>query len=258
MKRVAATIAVVAWFVSTSIAKADTQTWDYTSSYSSTTNAVGAGQFAGGYLSGPEGTFNVYNHYSDDSSYEGINRWDDAATGTDFNGNAGMNTNATAKKMTDWGTGGMYFEAGATALMPAYCGNWAAVRWTAPEAGQYRVNAVFTDQCLDAGASKKTTVYMREGKVDGSLFWTNTLAGFVGTKAASFGDATGTNQSATYNDVLTFTAGQAVDVVVAAGDTQYLMTGITFTVTAVPEPSAITVVLSGLLGFLAYAWKKRR
>ncbi len=56
---------------------------------------------------------------------------------------------------------------------------------------------------------------------------------------------------------------------VAMGDMLYLrvdpnggyycdLTGVTFSVSEVPEPNAIVLVLSGILGLVCYAWRKRR
>jgi hypothetical protein len=258
MRRVT-TVALVALFVITSAAMADS-VWDYRSSYSTTDNSLGAGKFTTGFLSGAEGTFNIYDHYSTDTSYGGIYRWDWAShpgDNTDTRGNAGKNTTVNAVEQSGWGTGGIYYEAGATTLMPGTDGSWAALRWTAPAAGSYNVKAVFTDQCIDAGAGKTTTVYMREGHNNGSLFWNSTLAGFVGRAANGYLDTTGTNQSATYENVLTLAAGQAIDMVVASGSTQYLTTGVDFTI-AVPEPACIVLLSSYLIGVLAYAWRKRK
>lgn len=249
-----AVVGMVLWGLA-SAATADMQSWNYKSSYSTTDNSLGAGKFASGYLYDAPGYFGTYNRYANDGGYNGINRWDDSGTAgqnTDTRGNAGINTNATATEMNNWGTGGMYFEAGQTTLMPGTSGVWAAIRWTAPATGQYVISALFTDQCLDAGAGKTTGVRVREGAPDGVAYWTSTLSGFVGRAVNNYTDATGTNQSATYSGTLNLTAGQAIDFIVEAGSTKWLMTGVDITIATapIPEPASLALLALGSLALL--------
>jgi hypothetical protein len=260
MKRLETLAAVVILLAFAGTALADT-VWDYADSYSPTDNSVGLGKFASGYLTGAGGTFNLFAHYSDTpwEAFHGINRWDDVGNGansTDSHGNAGINTNATATEELGWG-GGMYFEPGATTIMPGTGGTWTAIRWTAPADDWYDISARFTDQQLD-GASKSIGVRVREGTEFGTVLWNAALTGFVGRAANDFNDATGTNQSGTYTAHSYMTAGQTLDFIVESQGPVFLMTGIGVTISSVPEPSSIALILTGAAGLLAYAWRRRR
>jgi hypothetical protein len=112
-------------------------------------------------------------------------------------------------------------------------GGIAAVRWTAPVAGTIDVAAAFTP----IASSDLSNYYVIRNDTDFRLNQQQTGSPVPWTVS---------NLSVAFGDHLDF---------VVAGMT---LTQLGATITYVPEPSAITLLATGLFGLLAYAWRKRR
>ena len=124
------------------------------------------------------------------------------------------------------------------------------LRWTAPAAG-----TISTSTTINAGTSGYHA-YSQDG-VDINLLLNstglynnpNTGSGFTPVNISTSG--------------LTVAAGDVLSLIIGAGGNgnAYDLTGITshvVTFNAVPEPSAFVLLSCGLIGLLAYAWRKRR
>lgn len=250
MKCIETLVVTAVLLVSGAIARAETTTWNYAADYSTTSNS-GANGWQSGYLTDVGSTLGVFNAYDVFGSAADIPSWH-TGSGTDPMGNANINPSSSPSAHTDWG---IYWAGKQACLMPGTAGNWIAVRWTAPSAGNYNVSALWTNQRYDGC---DTTVAIRNtatgiDMLSGSVA---TLTEFVGT------DSSVAAGKATYNNTLYFTAGQNIDFIVKTTSSQaspiYQMVGLDATITAVPEPAAITLAVTGLIGLVAYAWRKRR
>jgi hypothetical protein len=149
--------------------------------------------------------------------------------------------------------GGWYANAGAIVLNPAALEYRTTpqmgVRWTAPEAGTIVIANTFSPS-QTANYGLPAYVY-RGGSLGDVKLWTST--GVV--------DEVSGPQS--YTSVpLAVSAGDTIDFVVdgsTSGTTKSIALAAEISFTAVPEPSTITLlVVSGLVGLLAYAWRKRK
>ena len=112
--------------------------------------------------------------------------------------------------------------------------NGIILRWTAPSAGNWAVDALFT-----------TT---QEGNIGGTIYVAKN-----GTEVFSHGVGNYLDSSS-YADTLSFAAGETLD---------FRVTGDKFvrpeiTISQVPEPCSLVLVVLGGIGILAYAWRKRK
>lgn len=119
-------------------------------------------------------------------------------------------------------------------LGPSGDPNGTTLRWTAPTAGDWAVDALFT-----------TT---QEGNTGGTIYVTKDGTDVFSHGVGNYGD------SSSYSDTLTFAVGEALDFRVN-GD-KFVRPEIT--ITSIPEPSTVLLTATGLIGLLAYAWRKRR
>ncbi len=157
--------------------------------------------------------------------------------------------------MTDWG----YYEPGQVILHPsittdlgAEIGHSANVRWTAPRDMTVDINALFTGQAY-AGAG--TTTYCYVIKNYGAIA-TGGIEGFFGTAVNNYADRFGTSFVA-YSGQLTLQAGDFIDFAVGydsnpfddvEGTYNSDSTGLAVTITEVPEPATMgLLMLGGLL-----------
>lgn len=108
------------------------------------------------------------------------------------------------------------------------------VRWTAPSAGTVNVSAAFKD-----GATGAQKAYVFDNGT--ALF--NALAPSTGVS---------------YAGTLTVAAGDKIDFLVGAYGGSRSVTILNATVAMVPEPATLALLGTGLIGLLAYAWKKQR
>ena len=138
------------------------------------------------------------------------------------------NTTATP---INW-AGTTVFAPGALSIHPGPNGQVAIVRFTVPATGQYSVNGVFFGQ--DHVGPTTTDVHLL---LNGTSIFDGVVADF------------GTSQP--FNTTLALAAGSHLDFAVGFGSNQtylYDSTGLAATITAVPEPTILTlVVTAGLL-----------
>jgi hypothetical protein len=145
-----------------------------------------------------------------------------------------------------------------TGYLPSYC---SAIRWTAPADMTVSVDAVF------AGHDEVTADVhvLLDGDMLGSGDFTGThlldgvINGNIGCPSLGIA-ASGTSPSQTYTDTLILTAGQYIDFIVYAPDSNIDndMTGLAVTITTVPEPTSIVLLTSALLGLAAVASRRRK
>ena len=114
------------------------------------------------------------------------------------------------------------------------------VRWTASQAGTADIHAFF--QTIQAPNNSRPTVYVY---LDGTQLY-NSLAGLYNGWSVTYDSSSS----------LTVAVGDTIDFVSHGDWTQRL--DATVTETVAPEPSALVLLASGLIGLLCYAWRKRR
>jgi hypothetical protein len=123
----------------------------------------------------------------------------------------------------------------------------ATIGWLSPITGV--VNAAFslTDRDGNGGdgvgywlykSGDANDAYLKKGVLDNGPDWTS-------------GVITKDNISVQQGDMLYLRVG-------ARGGYGWDLTGVTFTVTSVPEPTSLALAGFGLFGLLAYAWRKRK
>lgn len=168
------------------------------------------------------------------------------------------NKNTTSSAYENWS---MYWEPGMTTLMPSYTQEWCTARFVAPVAGEYIITAKWTNQRTDGRA---TNARLLRGREAGETVWdavlfSEELNGFVGRAVNQYIDATGTNPTAEYSATLTLGAGQVLDFVTAPDMTYgFNTTGINVTISTIPEPSTLVLSVLGIIGLLAYAWRRQK
>jgi hypothetical protein len=247
-------LAVVAALACGSSVLGDTTTWNYASDFSSTTNATSPGHWVSGYLDGT--TVVPYSTYG--TAYGGaVAYW----IGSDWE-NQGLVTKNVSASPCD--QDGIYWEPGQTVLRvgktagQGYDGHAAIARWTAPANGRYWLNGLFTSQDDDGSVQTRTITIVAGGS---TLFTSDPFGGFYGSAAKGYSDRTaGANTYASYSSItsVSLTTGQTIDIIETSLDNaSQHNTGIDFTV-SLPEPCSIAMLLSGAIGLLAYAWRKRR
>ena len=127
---------------------------------------------------------------------------------------------------------------------PGDSGQYADVRFTAPAAGDYS----WTAHRLDAGNSFPTTtdVHVLVNSI-------SVADGFINLNG-------GGNTASFSSPEVALPAGGTVDFVVGwgNGDASYDGTGLFATVTAVPEPSSLTLLGLGVMSLLATGWTRSR
>ncbi len=155
--------------------------------------------------------------------------------------------NTGSTPMTDWG----YYEPGQIIVHPGATGGAqnaiATVRWTAPSAMTINVNALFSAQAVAEGAS--TTSLIIKNSTD---YLSNAaIMGFYGSAAAGYTDRFGASPYNAYNQNIVVQAGDTLDFAVMyyvgnGADTYYNdSTGLALTITEVPEPATISLVVAG-------------
>lgn len=131
------------------------------------------------------------------------------------------------------------FNPGQLCMHPGVNGEYSVLRFTAPTAGSYLINAAFVGQDI-LGTSSDAHLL-----VNGSGVWADNVIGFEGTPVS-------------VSSGLTLLAGDTVDVAVGFGGNDYFFdtTGVSFSAQAVPEPATLSVLGVALAG-LARRKRKR-
>jgi hypothetical protein len=148
--------------------------------------------------------------------------------------------------VSEWADGGIDFQPDKLFLYSGYgsrAGQASVVKFTAPSTGNYAISA-----------SLSMVEYWGTGGVAKNM---TTLGS--GTSLASAGMATG--DSLPYSDTVALAMGDTISFYNASGYPNSWNSGgmnLSATITLVPEPSCMVLVASGLLGLLAYAWRKRK
>lgn len=156
--------------------------------------------------------------------------------------------------------GSVEFAPDALTLHPSSGGLYAVLRYVAPAAGTYSFSGSFYGQdYLGRGSGTTTDVHVRTGSAPGDLF-TGAVSGFQGF-TGSTNTTFGTAPSQAFSGTVALAAGQGLDFAVgygANGDYFYDSTGLTLTVSAVPEPATTALWLMGLAGLLPLLRRQRR
>jgi len=129
-------------------------------------------------------------------------------------------------------------------LHPGFDGNFAIVRWTAPEDGLYQLATTFTSR-YDGGDNEVYVV------VNGSSVFHGTVHG---------PSVDPSQQSAAYAATLPLDSGTTIDFLVGETATHWLggEVGFTTQIREVPEPSTFVLVGIGAISLLGYAWRRRK
>lgn len=211
--------------------------YDATAEFSVTDNPNGVWSYGyWGTIEDPD-TFTTYDYVQDLEDLgqpAGVKVWHRAPAGTWDPGVAYNTTDSVI--VAPWGTYNPHqIYIGPAGPNPNGC----IVRWTAPASGTYAVSALFTRVSLAYGAS---TYAETQGWVGSEKMYT-----LVG--------------DGTWSGTYTVASGETIDFVarlVEDNPFTNVPTQLNATITLVPEPSALVLVSTALLGLLAYAWKKRR
>ena len=133
-----------------------------------------------------------------------------------------------------WPAHSTSFHPGAFNAAPGYEDTYGIYRWTAPTGGSYTIDASFFNY-----HSASTEVHVIRNAVD-ALFSGGTVSSYQSVP-------------------LTLSAGETIDFAVGNGGVSGAndTTGIAATISAVPEPGSITLLVCGLLAGLI-CWRRRR
>lgn len=153
--------------------------------------------------------------------------------------------------VTNYGQPSMYISSGHLNVHPGYPNATnpyhADLRWTAPSAGTYTVSATWTDLAngpTNGTATEGVEVYLAKSGV-------GMFEGFTSLEDSVL--------SASTTQQLTLAKGDTLDFIVDSRGSHWSdLTQLDATISAVPEPATSFVLTTGLVGLLAYAWRKRK
>jgi hypothetical protein len=131
--------------------------------------------------------------------------------------------------------------------------NMPVLRWTAPQDGTISIGTAFRAICENANVGPiDVYLYRGRGTANSQLF-----KGTIGPQAWVDG---GTDRSRTTTATITASvlAGDVIDLTSYTTVPVNLLAIDSHVISYVPEPGSIAIVISGLLGLVCYAWKKRK
>lgn len=210
--------------------QADTITYDAAADFSATSNPNGVWSYGtASDLVGPSG-FTAFTKgrtwVARDTNYAGINAWDSGSAYDPSVTHNGTNGTIVAYGFT-WTPGDLGID--------SYGGAGSYVRWIAPEDGSADIAATFTDM----GASSAKVYVFKNFAV-------------VGLNAMS------TAGGVSWSDTLDVVAGDIIDFAVSGQYGSVTKLDATVALATVPEPATLISVAIGMVGLLAYAWRKQQ
>ncbi len=217
-----------------SVASASTTTWDAAADFHAAANPTSAWSY--GSTNSIGGSFATT---SSPTSLDGLNAWGDFNASVVFH-------NQTANVQTPAGT--IYAAPGIIAEHPGANGQFAVIRWTAPQAGNYTLNFGFFGI---SAAGQATTTDVHVLKNNSSLF-DGLVQGHWANENFRVGSANPLTFSLASNDHIDFVVGRGSN-----GNYFYDSTRLNATISAVPEPETYAMMLAGL-GLLGFMAKRRR
>lgn len=244
----------------TSTAQAET-VYDASADFSLNSNPIGVWSYAAWNMSA-----NFYgNATASSASYGGLGLpgWDWGAS----NWQPCIVSNRTGATVDLGGSGAILIPSNSIMLYPGN-GTGTLLVFTAPTTGLYNVSASMTD--IATGNTARDLSDGHNGPAGGVYRWDATTPFILGDGAQGQKDWM---YMSLYGDTLTYSANA---VTLTAGDKIALLVwpdgmgngdvwdlgndavAASFVVTAVPEPTALIMLVNGLIGLLAYAWRKRK
>jgi hypothetical protein len=260
LRRTSLSVSVVVFVLGlTGVVSADTTSWNYADQFSTTSNSGGPGLWVSGYSDGT--TLTPYATFG--TAYEGaVAYW----IGSQWESQGLITKNVTASPLDS--TDEIYWEPGQAILRAGWStGSKSVARWTAPADGTYYIYGHFTDQVF-GGATQAMKSSIQVQAAGSTVFQADNLWGFYGRAANNYSDRTpNSNPEATYYSAtpISLTAGQNVDFIHYGTDTlgtnQHnfgMDLRISTSPISIPEPVSGIMISIGILGLLAYAWRRRR
>jgi hypothetical protein len=227
------TVAMVSVFAfSAAVSYADTTSWSIAGDFSETSNANGAWDY--GYYGSPSGYTLFTQTVSTTSTWasaRGFTGWVPATPLGCTDPGIIKNTSGASQTYAGitWAPGQLSLDPNSSAIT--------TVRWTAPAAGTYKIDAVFTQ--LQGTAEQGAEVYIKGDKAFSQML-------------------AGTGSTANYSNASQLLAAGDQVIFGAPGNGNGLVVGLSGTISLVPEPGTLVLLSTCLLGLLAYAWRKRK
>jgi hypothetical protein len=164
--------------------------------------------------------------------FTGVNGWLGSATGS---GDPYVLKNTAAHTVTN---NFSVYQPGQLVLQPGGLGQYEVVRWTAPSAGVFGINATFTG-LSSLGDSVDVHILL-----DGVSIFNSTVSG--------------SPSPATYSGVQSILAGDRIDFVVGNAGNGANEDNTALSATIVPEPGTFGLMALGLASLLSFRFLKRK
>ena len=208
--------------------------YDAAKDFSSTSNPTGVWSYGSSSTLG-----SAFNLDVSSATVAGLNFWEGPISGVPPLTYPQIFHNGTGSTITYAGT--IQMLPGQLALHPGPQDQYSVIQFTSPAAGTYHLASLFTG--IDFRGPTTTDVHVL---LDGSAIFNGSVNGF--------------GSGPSFATTLTLKAGDTVDFAVGFGSNgNYLFdsTGITATLSSVPEPSTMVLALVGVLTLAGYARFRR-